>query len=80
MPNTSSSQDAQLLVFPNIDSANIALEMAKSVTNGLHIGTLLLGAALPVHIVPSSVSVREIIDMVALVMASNNSNSSKEKM
>ncbi|XCD81427.1 phosphate acyltransferase [Candidatus Liberibacter asiaticus] len=80
VPNTSSSQDAQLLVFPNIDSANIALEMAKSVTNGLHIGTLLLGAALPVHIVPSSVSVREIIDMVALVMASDNSNSSKEKM
>ncbi|RPD36955.1 NADP-dependent malic enzyme [Candidatus Liberibacter solanacearum] len=73
--DTSLSQDAKLLIFPNIDSANISLEMVKSITNGLYIGKVLLGSALPVHILPAAVNVREIIDMVALAIAENCRNS-----
>ncbi|MBY7649414.1 MAG: NADP-dependent malic enzyme [Candidatus Liberibacter europaeus] len=69
IPGMSFSEDANLLIFPNIDSANIALDIAKSITNGLCLGPILLGSDLPVRILPSCVSSGEIVDIVALSIA-----------
>jgi malate dehydrogenase (oxaloacetate-decarboxylating)(NADP+) len=60
---------ANLLVFPNIDAANIAYNLIK-VTAGLGVamGPILLGCARPVHILTPSTTVRRIVNMTALAV------------
>jgi malate dehydrogenase (oxaloacetate-decarboxylating)(NADP+) len=66
MPNSSLTGPANLLVFPNLDSANISLGLVRTMTESLHVGPILLGAALPVHILSSSVTSRGVVNMAAL--------------
>lgn len=73
MPNSSLAGDANLLVFPNIDAANIAYNLLKtSAGGGIAIGPVLLGAAKPVHILTPSTTVRRIVNMTALTVADAN--------
>jgi malate dehydrogenase (oxaloacetate-decarboxylating)(NADP+) len=59
--------DANLLVMPNIDAANIAYNLLKTAAgNGIAIGPVLLGCAKPVHILTPSATVRRIVNMTAL--------------
>ncbi|PYE89974.1 NADP-dependent malic enzyme [Phyllobacterium leguminum] len=60
--------EANLLVFPNLDAANITLTVVKSVTDALHVGPILLGAARPAHILTPSVTSRGIVNMTALAV------------
>ena len=60
------TEQANLLIMPNIDAANIAFNMAKVLANGLSIGPILMGTAKPGHIVNQSISVRGLINMAAL--------------
>ena len=70
MPNTSLIGDANLLVLPNLDSANIAYNLLKTAAGGnIAIGPVLLGAAKPVHILTASTTVRRIVNMTALTVA-----------
>ena len=73
MPHTTLTGEANLLVFPNLDAANITLGVVKSMTDGLHVGPILLGAAMPAHILSPSVTSRGVVNMAALavVEASN---------
>ena len=66
MPGNALSGSANLLVFPNLDSANIALNLLLRMTGGLHVGPILLGAAKPAHILASSVTSRGLVNMSAL--------------
>ncbi len=67
MPHSSLSGDANLLVMPNIDAANISYNLVKSAAgNGIAIGPVLLGCARPVHILTPSSTVRRIVNMTAL--------------
>ena len=67
MPSTTLEQDANLLVMPNIDAANIAYNLVKTAAgNGIAIGPILLGCAAPVHILTPSATVRRIVNMTAL--------------
>jgi malate dehydrogenase (oxaloacetate-decarboxylating)(NADP+) len=67
MPDTKLKGDANLLVLPNIDSANIAYNLLKNTAgNGIAIGPILLGCAKPVHILTPSATVRRIVNMTAL--------------
>jgi malate dehydrogenase (oxaloacetate-decarboxylating)(NADP+) len=60
-------------VLPNIDAANIAYNLLKTTAGGgIAIGPVLLGAALPVHILTPSATVRRIINMTALAVADAN--------
>ncbi|HPF48030.1 MAG: NADP-dependent malic enzyme [Alphaproteobacteria bacterium] len=69
---------ANLLIFPNLDSANSALGLVKSVERGLLVGPILLGAALPAHIVTPTVSARGILNMTAIAVK-DAQNLEKEK-
>jgi len=70
MPDSPLKGDANLLVFPNIDSANIAYNLLKTAAGGgIAIGPVLLGAAKPVHILTPSATVRRIVNMTALTVA-----------
>ena len=65
--------DANLLVLPNLDAANIAYNLLKTAAGGnIAIGPVLLGAAKPVHILTASATVRRIINMTALAVADAN--------
>jgi len=67
LPTTTLKQDANLLVMPNIDAANIAYNLVKTAAgNGIAIGPILLGCAAPVHILTPSATVRRIVNMTAL--------------
>jgi malate dehydrogenase (oxaloacetate-decarboxylating)(NADP+) len=75
MPNSTLAGDANLLVFPNIDSANIAYNLLKTAAGGgIAIGPVLLGAAKPVHILTASTTVRRIVNMTALTVADANAS------
>ncbi|MHA4868068.1 NADP-dependent malic enzyme [Duganella sp. PWIR1] len=67
MPNSTLTGDANLLVMPNIESANIAYNLVKTAAgNGIAVGPILLGCAKPVHILTPSATVRRIVNMTAL--------------
>jgi malate dehydrogenase (oxaloacetate-decarboxylating)(NADP+) len=73
MPHSALSGEANLLVLPNIDAANISYNLLKTAAGGgIAIGPVLLGAALPVHILTPSATVRRIVNMTALTVADAN--------
>jgi malate dehydrogenase (oxaloacetate-decarboxylating)(NADP+) len=74
MPYSTLKGDANLLVCPNIESANIAYNLLKTTAgNNIAIGPILLGAARPVNILTPSATVRRIVNMTALTVLEANS-------
>jgi malate dehydrogenase (oxaloacetate-decarboxylating)(NADP+) len=66
-PNARMKGEANLLVMPTLDAANISFNLLKVVGGaGITVGPILLGAARPVHILTPSATVRRIINMTAL--------------
>ena len=73
MPRSTLEGEANLLVLPNIDAANIAYNLLKTAAGGgIAIGPVLLGAAKPVHILTPSATVRRVVNMTALTVADAN--------
>jgi len=69
-PHSRLKGSANLLVMPNMDAANIAFKLLKTASgDGITVGPILLGAAKPVHILTTSVTVRRIVNMTALIVA-----------
>ncbi len=72
-PNSRLKGDANLLIMPTMDAANIAFNLLKtSAGDGVTVGPILLGAARAVHIVTPSASVRRIVNMTALTVVDAN--------
>ena len=73
MPRSTLVGEANLLVLPNIDAANISYNLLKTAAGGnIAIGPVLLGCAAPVHILTASTTVRRIVNMTALTVADAN--------
>jgi malate dehydrogenase (oxaloacetate-decarboxylating)(NADP+) len=73
MPHSTLNGEANLLVMPNIDAANIAYNLLKTAAGGgIAIGPVLLGAAQPVHVLTPSATVRRIVNITALTVADAN--------
>jgi malate dehydrogenase (oxaloacetate-decarboxylating)(NADP+) len=67
MPGSPLKRDANLLVLPNIDAANISYNLLKTTSgNGIAVGPILLGCARPVHVLTPSATVRRIVNMTAM--------------
>jgi malate dehydrogenase (oxaloacetate-decarboxylating)(NADP+) len=70
IPESTLEGDANLLILPNIDAANISYNLLKvAAGNNIAIGPILLGAAKPVHVLTASATVRRIVNMTALLVA-----------
>jgi malate dehydrogenase (oxaloacetate-decarboxylating)(NADP+) len=68
-PDARFKGDANLLVMPTLDAANISFNLLKTAAGGgITIGPILLGSAMPVHIVTPTATVRRIINMTALAV------------
>ncbi|MXN77318.1 NADP-dependent malic enzyme [Burkholderia sp. 4701] len=72
-PGTTLTGEANLLIMPNVEAANIAYNLLKMVGGeGVTVGPFLLGAAKPVHILTPAATVRRIINMTAVAAANVN--------
>ncbi|MEK7436520.1 MAG: NADP-dependent malic enzyme [Pseudomonadota bacterium] len=72
-PHSRLSGEANLLLMPTVDAANIAFNLLKTAAgDGIALGPILLGAAKPVHILTPSATVRRIVNMTALTVVDAN--------
>ncbi|HMW65266.1 MAG TPA: phosphate acyltransferase, partial [Accumulibacter sp.] len=68
-PESPLTGEANVLVMPNLDAANISYNLLKMTGgDGMSVGPILLGAARPVHVLAPTSSVRRVVDMTALVV------------
>jgi malate dehydrogenase (oxaloacetate-decarboxylating)(NADP+) len=72
VPDSKLTDAANLLVMPDLDSANIAFNLLKAAAEGLQVGPILLGMAKPIHVLVPSVTARGIVNMTALAAAQAN--------
>jgi malate dehydrogenase (oxaloacetate-decarboxylating)(NADP+) len=78
MPNSYLKGEANLLVMPGIDAANISYNLLKTAAgNNVAIGPVLLGAAAPVHVLTASATVRRVVNMTAWAVVDANSERMK---
>jgi malate dehydrogenase (oxaloacetate-decarboxylating)(NADP+) len=66
IPDSTLTGTANLLVMPNIDSANIAYNLVKATGEGVTVGPILLGLAKPLHIAVPSVTARGLVNLSAV--------------
>ena len=73
--------EANLLVMPTLDAANISFNLLKTAAGGgVTVGPMLLGAARPAHILTPSATVRRIVNMTALAVADANAPRPQESL
>jgi malate dehydrogenase (oxaloacetate-decarboxylating)(NADP+) len=69
LPSSTLKGDANLLVMPDLTSANVAYQVMKVFGEALPVGPILLGAAMPAHILTESVTSRGVVNMTAIAVA-----------
>src|SRR5262249_10996014 len=73
LPETTLKGEANLLILPTLDAANIAYNLLKTAAgNNVAIGPILLGCAAPVNILTPQATVRRIVNMTALTVVHAN--------
>ena len=68
LPHSRLTGEANVLVMPNLDAANIALQLIKGIADALPVGPILMGTARPAHILNASVTARGIVNMTAVAV------------
>ena len=68
MPNSDLTGEANLLLFPNLDAANIATQLIRTLADALPVGPILVGAAKPAHVLTPSVTARGVVNMTAVAV------------
>jgi len=66
IPDSVLNGEANLLIFPNLESANLSMTLLKEMTNALAVGPILMGPRAPAHILAPSVTSRGIVNMAAI--------------
>jgi malate dehydrogenase (oxaloacetate-decarboxylating)(NADP+) len=66
LPHSRLEGEANVLIMPNLDAANIAYEMIKVVADALPVGPILIGPARPAHILTPAVTARGVVNMTAV--------------
>jgi malate dehydrogenase (oxaloacetate-decarboxylating)(NADP+) len=81
MPRNRLRGEANLLVMPTLDAANISFNLLKTAAGGgVTIGPMLLGTARPVHILTPSATVRRLVNMTAVAVADANAPRVQENL
>ena len=79
-PGSALTSDANLLLMPNLDAANIAFNLLKvEAGDGITVGPVLLGAARPAHIMTRTATVRRIVNMTALTVVDAGGQRAEQK-
>jgi malate dehydrogenase (oxaloacetate-decarboxylating)(NADP+) len=72
VPDSPLTENANLLVMPTLDAANISFNLLKAAADGLQVGPILLGMRKPIHVLVPSVTARGIVNLTALAAAQAN--------
>ena len=68
LPHSRLKGEANVLIMPNLDAANIAYQLTKVMADALPVGPILIGPAKPAHVVTPSVTARGIVNMTAVAV------------
>jgi malate dehydrogenase (oxaloacetate-decarboxylating)(NADP+) len=68
LPHSKLEGEANILIMPNLDTANVAYQMIKTLADALPVGPILIGPARPAHILTKSVTARGILNMTAVAV------------
>ena len=68
LPSSRLKGEANVLIMPNLDAANIAFQFAKVLADALPVGPILMGPAKPAHILSPSVTARGIVNITAVAV------------
>ena len=71
-PDSKLQDKANLLIMPNVDSANIAFKILKHIGGAISIGPMLLGTPKPVHLIGTATSSRGVVNLSAILSASSS--------
>jgi malate dehydrogenase (oxaloacetate-decarboxylating)(NADP+) len=66
LPHSKLEGEANILIMPNLDTANVAYQMIKSLADALPVGPILIGPSRPAHILTPSVTARGVLNMTAI--------------
>ncbi|QFU16272.1 NADP-dependent malic enzyme [Microvirga thermotolerans] len=67
-PGSRLKGEANVLVMPNLDAANVAFQFTKMLADSLPVGPILIGPAKPAHILTPSVTARGIVNLTAIAV------------
>src|SRR5690242_20752249 len=79
LPHSNLEGEASILIMPNLDAANIAYQMIKSLADALPVGPILIGPARPAHILTPSVTARGILNMTAVAAVEAQERAGKQQ-
>ena len=65
---TLGNKAANTLIFPNLDSGNIAYKLLQEIDEMEAIGPILMGLKKPIHILQLGSTIREIVNMVTIAV------------
>jgi hypothetical protein len=68
LPGSRFEGEANVLIMPNLDAANIAYQLTKALADALPVGPILIGPARPAHVVTPSVTARGIVNITAVAV------------
>ena len=66
LPHSKLEGEANILIMPNLDTANVAYQMIKALADALPVGPILIGPSRPAHILTPSVTARGVLNMTAV--------------
>lgn len=68
-PNTQLQSEANLLIMPNLDAANISFNLIRKMVDGVAVGPIIMGLDSSAHVLPKTTTVRRIVNMTAVAVA-----------
>src|SRR6187200_613078 len=79
LPPSKLEGDANILIMPNLDTANVAYQMIKTLADALPVGPILIGPARPAHILTPSVTARGVLNMTAVAAVEAQERASRQQ-
>jgi malate dehydrogenase (oxaloacetate-decarboxylating)(NADP+) len=79
LPHSKLEGEANIMIMPTLDTANVAYQMIKSLADALPVGPILIGPARPAHILTPSVTARGILNMTAVAVVEAQERAARQQ-
>ncbi|MBP1093250.1 NADP-dependent malic enzyme [Bradyrhizobium diazoefficiens] len=79
LPHSNLEGEANIMIMPTLDTANVAYQMIKSLADALPVGPILIGPARPAHILTPSVTARGILNMTAVAVVEAQERAARQQ-
>ncbi|UPJ66411.1 NADP-dependent malic enzyme [Bradyrhizobium sp. 191] len=79
LPHSKLEGEANIMIMPTLDTANVAYQMIKSLADALPVGPILVGPAHPAHILTPSVTARGILNMTAVAVVEAQERAARQQ-